>query len=410
PSGFDLVGDTIDGSLWLALLAPKKEQLDDARAALGKDPNGGQVLLNVGVMPNINMPDPLSTDIGPRGRIPHVWEVSTGKEVGGKPEYVTCDELEDTTAGLTRRGVLRVQLPSESRLGALPNDVRRAVNAGTDDRPPRLDDAAQAERLVCWLRLRPDKGVTRLALSWVGINAVEIDQRSTVTGRVIGQSTGRPEQELQLPGTSVEKETLVLQVEEPQRGYQAWTLIDDTLLAGGGDGVYALDAEAGTVRFGDGVHGRIPPLGARIRVGMMRAGGGVAGNLAPHSLGDVSARDFNGQRIDRKLKVVQPLPTDGGQDSEDLATAERRIPQLLRNRDRAVTAQDFQALAAQAPGVMMGRVEVMPGFKPQQRRSGIPGVVSVLVLPFADLGPPPNPRPDRPFLEAVHAFLDERRP
>jgi hypothetical protein len=37
-------------------------------------------------------------------------------------------------------------------------------------------------------------------------------------------------------------------------------------------------------------------------------------------------------------------------------------------------------------------------------------VVSVLVLPQADSIQPPNPRPDRPTLERVHAWLDQRRP
>jgi len=58
----------------------------------------------------------------------------------------------------------------------------------------------------------------------------------------------------------------------------------------------------------------------------------------------------------------------------------------------------------------MGRVEVMPRFKPQQRRFDVPGVVSVMVLPFKSIGGPPNPRPDRPFIESVHSHLDARRP
>jgi hypothetical protein len=33
-----------------------------------------------------------------------------------------------------------------------------------------------------------------------------------------------------------------------------------------------------------------------------------------------------------------------------------------------------------------------------------------MVLPFKGSATPPNPRPDRPFLEAVHAYLDSRRP
>jgi hypothetical protein len=55
-------------------------------------------------------------------------------------------------------------------------------------------------------------------------------------------------------------------------------------------------------------------------------------------------------------------------------------------------------------------VEVLPGFKPHQRREGVPGVVTVLVLPGSSVFRAPNPRPDRHFLETVHAHLDVRRP
>jgi hypothetical protein len=40
----------------------------------------------------------------------------------------------------------------------------------------------------------------------------------------------------------------------------------------------------------------------------------------------------------------------------------------------------------------------------------VPGVVSVMALPARPVGPAPAPRPDRVFLESVHAPLDARRP
>jgi predicted phage baseplate assembly protein len=104
------------------------------------------------------------------------------------------------------------------------------------------------------------------------------------------------------------------------------------------------------------------------------------------------------------------LPTLGGQAAETLAEAERRIPGWLRHRDRAVTASDYRTVAAETPGVALGRVEVMPQFKPQQRRSGVPGVVSVVVWPQKAVWQPPNPRADQPLREAVRAHLDDRRP
>jgi len=406
--GVDVVQGSVDKSLWLALLAAKPELVAAVKETLGGTASQRQQLLNVGVMPSINVPA-LFEDIGPRARIPHVWELSTGREIAGEAEYLTLETL-DGTAGLTQRGVVRLVLPSARDIGAPSNDVRAALDAGVGDRPPRLDVPEQAARLVAWLRLRPTTSLETLPLSWVGINAVEIDQRQSIAGRVIGQSTGAADQQMQLPGVGVEASSLDLQVEETDRGYQSWQLIDDLATAGRDAAVFTLDGEAGTIRFGDGVRGRIPESGRRVRVGFMRAGGGAAGNLPGGSLTDISARDLSGRNVTRTLKVVQPLATDGGDEGETLAEAEQRIPAVFRHRDRAVTEDDFRRVAAEAPGMRVGRVEVLARFKPQQRRCGVPGVVSVMVLPFKGTLVAPNPRPDRPFLETIHSHLDARRP
>jgi len=64
----------------------------------------------------------------------------------------------------------------------------------------------------------------------------------------------------------------------------------------------------------------------------------------------------------------------------------------------------------ETPGVDVGRVEVLARFKPRDRRFNVPGVVSVLALPARSLSGPPNPRPDRPFIERVHGHLSARTP
>jgi predicted phage baseplate assembly protein len=167
-----------------------------------------------------------------------------------------------------------------------------------------------------------------------------------------------------------------------------------------------LDAEAGTIRFGDGVRGRIPDAGCRVRIERMRYGGGRAGNLPAGALSKIEP---NGQAVPTKLKVEQRLTTDGGADAETFVQAERRIPSLFRDGDRAVTAEDFRRIAIDTPGLRMGRVEIMPRFKPQQRMNNVPGVVTVMTLPYKDGFAAPAPRPDRPFLEGVHSYMDVRR-
>lgn len=406
PRGLDLIADTVDGALWVALLAPKAEHVPLLRQDLSTGAGQGPHLLSVGLSPVVEVPA-LAELLGQRGRLPHSWEMTGTPDADGRPTYHRLTVIEDSTRDLSRRGVVRLQLPAD--IGAPVNDVREDAHAGLGDRPPRLDDPTVAARLVAWLRLSPNGTPERFALSWLDINAAEVDQRESTLGRLIGQSDGNTDQEMRLPASSVEQASFRLHVEEEGVGYREWRLIEDLALARRDEPVYALDAEAGVVRFGDGVRGRIPPAGAQILVARMRGGGGAGGNLPPGSLKELSAIPVSGG-VPPRLKVVQSQPTLGGRDVETLAEAERRIPSLLRHTDRAVTEEDYRRLAASTPGAHLGRVEVLPRFQPRQRREGVPGVVSIMVLPTASRLEPPYPRADRPLLEAVHGHLDARRP
>ena len=409
-AGIDLVQDATDKSLWVALLARSPGKVTEVKKALSGVDQGRASIINIGLAPAIELPSSFDENQRP-GRIPHDWEISTDEMVDDQPVYTKLTRIADSSDDLTKRGVERYILPGDpGDYGVLEGDVRVDANAGVGNRPPRLDDPEKLSRIVAWLRLRPSRPVTSMALSWVGVNAVEIEQLQTLQGRVIGQSNGLPDQVLQLPARSVEAESFVLQVEETGRGYVRWEKVDDLNLADRDDAVYRLDSEAGTVTFGNGVNGRIPEVGRRIRVRTLRAGGGAAGNLPPGSLTKISARDLQGKAVNRKLGVLQGVATQGGVDAENLASAEKRIPSRLQHRNRCVTEQDYHALVNETPGIKPGRVEVLPRFMPQQRRSDVPGVVSVMVLPDKTVAEAPNPRPDQPFIEKVFSYLDSRRP
>lgn len=405
PAGRDVVADSLDQCLWLALLAgtPEPARIDAVRAELGGGAENRRRVLNVGFAPALAMPVSFD-DIGIRARIPHVWEICTG--AGDGDEHLPLEVLDDGTAGLTRAGVVRLLLPGKDDMGAPTNDVLRLVRAGVGDRPPRIDDPVVAARIVTWLRLRPDPAVrlASLRLSWAGVNAVAIEQRRTLGRQVIGQGTGASDLELPLGSGSVEAVSLEIEVEE-EEGMRPWRQVPDTAAATRDDRVYSLDPEAGTVRFGDGVRGMVPAAGRAVQVARMRAGGGTAGNLPAGSIKGIAATG-GGPR----LKVLQPLATLGGDDAEGLAEAEARIPATIRHGGRAVTGADYRELALRTPGVPVGRVEVLERFKPQQRRDDVPGVVSVMVIPQRPGTDAPAPRPDRPMLETVHTWLDERRP
>lgn len=404
PDGVDLVSGTVDQALWFALLAPPVKNPDFARlrAALSPAANGVPQVLNVGFAPALTLPA-FGEGAAPRPPVPHVWEVCV--KSGAQPVgYRELKVAADTTRGLTADGVVRLYLPDAADLYVPPNDVTADVDAGTGDRPPRLDDPDRAARLLGWLRLRPTTDLDSFKVSWAALHAVTVEQRQTLANLVVGAGTGAADLEVKLPVTSVEEAGFRLEVEEPGRGFLRWLPVADLALAGPDDAAFHLNSEAGTVRFGDGVHGRVPAHGARIKVAQMRAGGGQAGNVAAGVLTAVDAA------AGPPLKVWQPLPARGGQDAETLAEAEKRIPAVFRHRQRAITPDDYAELARATPGVRVGRVEVLPRFKPQQRRFDVPGVVSVMALPARETFEPPYPRVDRPFIEAVYTQLEPRKP
>lgn len=405
PAGRDFVAESIDKCLWFALLAGTPEDTVKAgvKRTLGGGKEGRRVALSIGLVPTVAAVQPLES-VSTRAPIQHVWEIAS---LGGDgTDYAQLEVLSDGTSGLTQPGVVRLLLPGDDDFGAPGNDVIKTVQAGVGDRPPRIDDPVAADRLVTWIRLRPlpEARLSSLRLSWAGTNAVAVTQRKTYGRQEIGRGTGLSGQELSLGATNVETASLVIEVEE-EEGMRTWPLIPDIAMAGRGQRACAVDAEAGTVRFGDGVSGAVPASGRAIRVGYMRAGGGAAGNLPPGSLKSVT-----GPSPAIKLKMNQPLPFVAGVDGETLERAEARLPAELRHGNRAVTRNDFVTLAAATPGVSVGRVEVLERFKPQQRRDGLPGVVSVMVIPGRVGFEKPSPRPDRAMLETVHSWLDARRP
>ena len=400
--GIDVAQETVDQSLWIALLVDKVDQKESVVQVMSRD-NHGEWLINIGIQPRLEVPK-FDEDVYRPLDKRQIWEwqLSTKHtDSTGEPKYFTLDTRVDTTYNFTRQGIIRLSLPDSDDWGIPGNDIDQNVQAGVGNHPPRIDDAELADKIVAWLRLKPTEPVQQLALSWIGINAVSIDQQKTYRNIVIGTSNGTSDQLFNLPATSVDGETLSIEVEESNDGFRPYQRIDDLASADRDDRVYVLDAEAGTLRFGNNVTGKQPEINKRIRVVRMRAGGGAAGNL---SAGNLTAISHPG------LKVTQPVANMGGASAETLDEAEKRIPAFLKHGDRAVNADDYQRLALDTPGVELGRVEVIPKFKPQQRLSDIPGVVSVMVIPKAGAHTPPNPRPDRSMLEQVHAYLEPRRP
>lgn len=419
--------DTIDRSLWVALLArdPDKQDLEAVRREIaGKT-------ITLGIVP----------DLGASGRTlePGAPSRSAGKPllvyeipVGGKlpadstqrvARYRPLDAVAPLDV-LAQPGIVQVTLPANA------SDLRlwdlEPKEAGVKDFPPALDDTKQEARVITWLRIRAAAVATRAPLAWAGINAAPVLQRAHVAAELVGTGNGEPDQRFNLLKTPVIPDSVVLRVTRKigdRDETEVWSEIDDLTSAGPevpvvdprqppataawrntDVKVFSVDPESGEIRFGDGLRGARPPAGSTLRADY-DYGVGRDGN--------VNAKTINtGPELPPGVKVENPIATWGGADAETVAEGEKQIARYLQHRDRLVTAEDFGTIVRRTPGVDIGRVDVIAAYNPQldtNQPGDTPGAVTVLVLPKYDAANPDAPMPNQPFIDTVCDYVDARR-
>ena len=193
---------------------------------------------------------------------------------------------------------------------------------------------------------------------------------------------------------------------------QEWVRVDSFAGHGPGDRVFMLEPSTGVVRLPiavrepDGTaryYGAVPPAGSILRLRTYRTGGGRSGNVAAATLRAMRSS------VPLIAGCTNRIAASGGVDAESLDDAKLRGPLMLRTRDRAVTAADFEHLTREAaPDVARVRCA--------DASSVDPGSVRVLIVPRVIDGPGGPGRLDmgqlRPrdeTFERIAEALEERR-
>jgi hypothetical protein len=414
PVDFD---STVDRILWIAVLNELKKSPEPTITDMREFFKGG--LFNVGFVPeplftSMSEVDPSVDPANNLGFLPSSppveWQISSGEIIDGNPVYRHLVVEGDSTLGLKQEGVVRVRLPKKaSDFGIFKPATPEKL--GTGQFPPTLDDEKEA-RLLCWLRAFRVRSATDHGepannerpgfgrVIFVGANAAATSQTKKALPEFLGNGNAQPDQRFKLIYTPVIAGSLTLEVEE-DKGWIKWDEVDAFYASQPDDRHFVIDSEAGEVRFGNGLQGRPPQTGQRIRAREYRYGGGAGGNVPAKAISKVVAFP--------DVKVSNPLAAHGGAESESIAEGLSRIPGELRRRDRAVTAGDFQELALATPGANVARAECLPRFHPPSKQSGKAGIVTVVVWPREDAARPNAPVPDRNTLSAVCQWLDLRR-
>jgi hypothetical protein len=421
-SSVDLHQDTVDGSLWVALLARTGDDVDTARGLIG-----GRTLM-LGVVPDL---DASSAQLVPGGdaqttsllqfEVPRVasgGNVERDSDDRPNPQYRALDARTEVDL-LSVPGVVQLALPAGPEL-LLWQDLD-PLEGGVGDLPPTLEDEKLASRLVTWLRIRA-AGAANASIRSVTINTVPVRQIERVVAEPLPDGDGTPDQQRSLARSPVIPGSVSVITRAGSDTPLTWTPIDDlaaappeipvvdprnppSKLKSSSDplNVFEIDAEAGVLLFGDGLHGRRLPLGAGV-FATYEYCAGAQGNVAEGAI-------KGSPQLPSGFTVTNPVQTWGGADAETTQAGEKQVRRYLQHRDRLVSVDDIESIACRTPGVQLGRIEVLPAFHPDLggEPGSAPGVVTLLAIPMFDPRQPDAPQADRLFLNTLCRYLDPRR-
>ena len=320
---------------------------------------------------------------------PWTWEAWDGST------WARCDVDRDSTGGFNKPGDVVVHLPATHTASVLARQRAGWLRCRIIEPVPGQPFYRASPRL---------HAVTASTIGGT-IPAIHAD---IVRGETLGVSDGSAGQRFPLARRPVVAADGPLIVEiAADRGWEEWREVASFAQSGPADHHLTVDRVGGEIVFGPTIreengdvrqYGAIPAKSAVIRVPEYRSGGGQRGNVARGML--VVQRD----PLPFISTVTNRRPAIGGVDGETVREAATRGPLVLRTRDRAVTAEDYEQLAREA-APDAARVRCVPAGPGSDavRLLVVPAVATTPDLEFVHL------RPDPDLLGRIGTFLDERR-
>jgi predicted phage baseplate assembly protein len=383
-----------------------------------------------------------TTGINPK-QPPRLWEAWDGehwqpvllKEADDQTRGFSFHEIEQEGTNAAQGAEVRLHLPQTWPITTFTSYrgywLRCRFTVPTDtqgryDRPPQI---------------------TGLGIRSIG-GTVRATHSTTIYEERLGISNGKPGQSFQLLMNPVleRRENEHIVVIPPGNLPQNWEEVRDFADSGPQDHHYTIDSITGTVQFGPLIrepgqlkrqkemrsriqksapaseetsvqttafdqdqehqYGAVPPRGAEIKMLAYRTGGGKDGNVQSDTI------KFLNSAYPYVSSVINYKPAINGADGESIEQAMIRAPRILRTRDRAVTAEDFEVLAEKGGAGAIARVHCLPANANRQA-----GTVGLLIVPHANLdsielgeGIPPEQFGLSPALQdQVMKYLDDRK-
>jgi len=250
-----------------------------------------------------------------------------------------------------------------------------------------------------WFRARWEIGKYRYSpmLRGINLNSVSVIQARSLRDEILGSSNGSPNQVFNFSQAPIlpDLEILVKEKESPtgEASWVSWHQVADFFESKEDSRHYILDCQVGKVYFRDGTRGMIPPIGRNnIKCSWYRVGGGAVGNVGSGAIAVLKSS------IPYVESIINLDAAGGGADQETVEEARLRGPRTLKHRYRAVTKDDFEALAKEASN-NVARVRCLPTEEKE-------GEVTLIIVPKSQED---RPSPSAELLRKVRDYLDQRR-
>jgi hypothetical protein len=275
----------------------------------------------------------------------------------------------------------------------------------------------------CWLRVRRESSdKSNIRILGIYTNTIWAKQCTTIREEIIGSSTETPnaiftcshfpvlegqkievrepekpaddelERLIAEEGTDAATQAATDQTESGEY-WVRWHPVEQFRISGEKDRHYVIDRMTGSVMFGDGKRGMIPPAGRdNIRALCYEAGGGEKGNVKK---GTINVLKRAVPFIDSIINIDN---AGGGSDGETNDRIKISGPQTIKHRDLAVTCEDYEWLA-KAASLQIARAKCLSGNDPS-------GTVRLILIPGSD---EPKPTLSQGLIRQVEDYLKPRR-
>lgn len=192
-----------------------------------------------------------------------------------------------------------------------------------------------------------------------------VEEGRLVRNEFLGASDGTPNQRIPLAHTGLILRSLahgqtinqdLILTSQLGPTIVPWTLQESLAFSGAGQDDFAIEIDENdqaTILFGDDQFGRIPTTGSEIWA-TYRVGGGPHGNVGVGSIKTIADAP---QLSLLAAQVINKEAATGGAERESIADAVLHAPSVFRSLKRAVTTDDYEALALEFSGVGKVRAE-----------------------------------------------------